>query len=179
VSFGGLLPFLAVGFPVGTDGLFDRGNVVADLGTAIVLGAILALAAAHLARFLGASVVAVALTALAWPGVQSLRNYAHAAAVGRQLAAEFARDLPPLDQPLLIGPPLPYPGGVGVFITTWDTSGYLQLSEHDAAIRARMACTDADFADAREAIVFNRLSGSTVEHRSTAFGSVDCRRMGL
>jgi hypothetical protein len=179
VSIGGLLPFLVVGFRVGTDGLFDRGNVVPDLGIAIVLGAILASAAAHLPRALGASAVGLAVVALAWPGGQSLKNYVHAAAVGRQLQAEFARDLPPLDQPLVVGPPVPYPGGVGVFITTWDTSGYLQLTHHDEGVRARMACSQADFADAREAIVYNRVRGTAVEHPSTAFGSVDCERMGL
>ncbi|MGH9283446.1 MAG: hypothetical protein ACRD0S_10990, partial [Acidimicrobiales bacterium] len=39
--FVGAAPFFVAGFPFATDGIFDRGNLVAGLGTALILGALL------------------------------------------------------------------------------------------------------------------------------------------
>jgi hypothetical protein len=178
VSMGGLLPFLAVGFPVATDGLFDRGNIVADLGTAIVLGILLA-SAARLPRVLAAPVLAVAIAALALPGVHGLATYIDAAKDGRELQAGFASDLPTLDKPLVVGPPLPNTGGVAAFLTSWDTGAYLQLSHDDPHIHARMACSPSDFATASEAITYNRLRHAVVQRASTTYGSAECAAMGL
>jgi hypothetical protein len=158
--------------------LFDRGNIVADLGTAIVLGILLA-SAARLPRVLAAPVLAVAIAALALPGVHGLATYIDAAKDGRELQAGFASDLPTLDKPLVVGPPLPNTGGVAAFLTSWDTGAYLQLSHDDPHIHARMACSPSDFATASEAITYNRLRHAVVQRASTTYGSAECAAMGL
>ena len=175
----GVLPFAATGFPAATSGLFDRGNVIADLGTAILLGATALFVIDRAPRAFAAGAIAVALAATVGPNLAALHNYTSAAASGRHLGAQLAADIATIDRPLVVGPPLPAPGGVAALLTSWDLSAYLQLARHDPAIEARMACTDGDFAVAREALRYDRVT-RTLEHRSTTwFGSATCTALGL
>lgn len=181
VSVGGLLPFLAIGFPVTTDGFFDRGNVVADLGTAVMLAAALALVLEHLPAIARHATAAAVVLGLAWPGVASLSTYVAAADAGRHLEADLAADVPQRDVgPLVIGPPLSHNGGVAELVTSWDTSAYLELARHDPVIEARMACTAADFLTARESDSYDRITRVLVmRNQSTTFGSAACHAGGL
>lgn len=152
----GLAPLVAVGFPVGTAGLFDRGNLFADLGTAIVFGAIACAVVARLNRPLAVAALVSVAGVLASPLLTSLHDYELAAHRGRAVGAELAALGPgAVARPLVVGPPLPARGGVAALLTTWDTTGYLSVVFDDPKVQARFATTPADFATATEPLRFD------------------------
>lgn len=126
VALLGAASFLFAGFPFATDGIFDRGNLVADLGTALVLGCIAegVLKAAGRSR-LGRDVVAVSIGTLAayltaLNGVD-LRAYTGAVADGDALLAALDADVPRIPAGgLRVEPNLRVRDGVAMFIAPGD-----------------------------------------------------------
>jgi len=122
----GAASFLFAGFPFATDGVFDRGNLVADLGTALVFGGVaegaLELAGkSRLGRDLAVvsiATVALYLTAL---NAADVRAYTGAVADGDALLAALDADVPriPADG-LRVEPDLRDRGGVAMFIAPGD-----------------------------------------------------------
>jgi hypothetical protein len=124
----GALPFMAGGFPFATDGFFDRGNLFADLGTALLFGSALSLLwrlGWSAARWVLAAVV---LVALAIPQVSDVNNFVRAERDGRR----FLTAIDELPVKLRTkGPvtflPLPNHGGVSEFTSNYDISAALAL----------------------------------------------------
>jgi hypothetical protein len=129
----GAAPFAATGFPVGVTGFFDRGNLFADVGTAIVYGSLLALLIRVLSRRRAAAVIVVAgaLVALAAPQVRNVHDYVSAARDSRRFLTAVDR-LPP--DVRTRGPvtflALPGYDGVSVFVADYDISAALALRYH-------------------------------------------------
>lgn len=152
----GAAPFSVAGFPFSTDGIFDRGNLVAGLGTALILGALLTSMATTGG---GAGLVLAAATVgyLAAFNSVDLRDYRQAVREGESLQADLARYVPKFDLPLVVGPPLPNRGGVSQFIAYDDLGAALRLTRDDPALVARIAITAADFDTASEPLRYDRL----------------------
>jgi len=158
-------PLLVIGFPFATDGIFDRGNLAPDLGMAVILGGLAACLWRQGPAPLG---LLLALAVLAYLGFQNsvdLRDYERAVRQGDTLQRQLATDVPTIDAPLLIGPPLPSTGGVAQLLTDYDTSAALELHRHDPRILARLACTERDFEESSaEPLRYDRLR-RTLDHR--------------
>ncbi|MCU1450514.1 MAG: hypothetical protein JWP02_2684, partial [Acidimicrobiales bacterium] len=124
----GALPFAAGGFPFSTDGLFDRGNLFSDLGTALVYGAALSMLWRVPWRAVATALAGAALVALAIPGVSDVNNFVRAQRDGRRFLAAVD-ELPP--EVRTKGPvtflPLRYHGGVAMFVSDYDVSGGLAV----------------------------------------------------
>lgn len=134
-------PFLVAGFPFATDGLVDRGNATAALGTAVILGAL----SWWVASVLRAPGIVIALVAIGYIGALNrvdLRDYRAAVRDGELLQARVAADVPPFERALLVGPPLPNRGGVAQFIDYGDLQSALRLERRDPDLVARIALTD-------------------------------------
>ena len=148
VIFLGSAPFAVVGFPFSVSGFFDRGNLFADLGTALVYGSLLGMLLQLPWRPLGLVVACVAIVALAVPNVTSVRNYVRAGRDGRRFLA--AVDALPVDMRTK-GPvtflPLPDHGGVAELLADYDISAALALRYHIARAfpRALMAVRATGF----------------------------------
>ncbi|MEY2568647.1 MAG: hypothetical protein QOE35_3176 [Actinomycetota bacterium] len=143
----GVAPFLAVGFPVATDGIFDRANLYADVGTALVIAAALAKIWRLPLRRLGPVVAVVALAVLAVQNAIDVRAFHRAGVDGRALLARVDR-LPfetRTKGPLVL-PDLPNRQGVSMFIEDYDISSALAL-RYD---------TGAPYPDATMALVASR-----------------------
>ena len=124
----GAAPFLVTGFPVGTDGLFDRANLFADLGTAVVLAAALGMLWRIPMRRAGAVVAVALLVVLAAQNATDVRAFHDAAVDGRKLLARVDR-LPVATRtrgPLVLAD-LPNRGGVSMFVEDYDVAAGLAL----------------------------------------------------
>jgi hypothetical protein len=147
----GAAPFAVAGFPFSSSGFFDRGNLFADLGTAVVYGSLVALLLRVRWPAVGVTCAALALVGLAVPNVKSVRNYALAGRDGRRFLA--AIDALPVDVRTR-GPvtflPLPSHGGVSEFLANYDISAALALRYHTGARfpRAAMAVSATGFKNA-------------------------------
>ncbi|MEY2477333.1 MAG: hypothetical protein QOG87_2648 [Actinomycetota bacterium] len=124
----GIAPFVASGFPVGTDGLFDRGNLYADVGTALVVAGGLGLLWRVLSARVATTVAAVVLTVLASQNVVDVRAFHHAGVDGRRLLASVDR----LPRQLrtrgpLVLPDLPNRSGVSMFVEDYDIAAALAI----------------------------------------------------
>jgi hypothetical protein len=152
----GLAPFLGTGFPVATDGIFDRANILPDLGLAVVLGSLLVFLYARARPALPiAALLFVIVPAVL--NARDLSDYRRAVTDGERVQARLATDVPPFNQPLVIGPPLNGKGGVAQFITDWDTTAYIQLKRDDPRLHARMAVSDEDWRTAPDPLRYDRL----------------------
>ena len=152
----GLAPFLGTGFPAATDGIFDRANILPDLGLAVIVGALLVFLVER-ARIV---LPVAAFVLIAVPAVlngRDLSDYRRAVRDGKRLRAHLATDVPAFNRPLVIGPPLNGKGGISQFITDWDTSAYLQLKRDDPTLHARMATSDADWRTAPDPLRYDRI----------------------
>jgi hypothetical protein len=144
----GSAPFAVVGFPFSGSGFFDRGNLFADLGTALVYGALLAMLLRLPWHAVGVAVAAAGLVAIASPNVTSVRDYVRAGRDGRHFLA--AVDTLPVDVRTR-GPvtflPLPDRGGVAEFLADYDISAALALRYHTGVPfpRAAMAVSATGF----------------------------------
>jgi len=144
----GSSPFAVAGFPFSVSGFFDRGNLFADLGTALVYGSLLAMLLRVPWRPVALAIVAAALVGIALPNVKSVRNYARAGRDGRRFLA--AVDALPADirtkGPVLFLP-LPDHGGIAEFLADYDISAALALRYNTGAQfpRAAMAITATGF----------------------------------
>lgn len=154
----GAAPFFVAGFPFATDGIFDRGNLVPGLGTALVLGALLS-GLAGLGGGVGLVAAAGAVGYVAAFNTVDLRDYRQAVRDGELLQARLDADLPVFDLALLVGPPLPNRGGVAQFIAYGDLGAALRLRRHDPTIRARIAVSDRDFVTAGELLRYDWRKG--------------------
>src|SRR5207244_8002882 len=85
VLVAGAAPCVAVGFPIATAGIFDRANIFADVGTAMIYAGALGLAWRTRRALLPYAVVLLAVGGLAVGNVDDVRNFHAAAADGRQL----------------------------------------------------------------------------------------------
>ena len=88
-------PFVVGQFPLATDGIFDRGNVVVGLGTAVVLGGLLTGAADAVGRTAGLVVGAVVLVPLALANVSDLAAFRDANREADLIVARMRVDVPP------------------------------------------------------------------------------------
>jgi hypothetical protein len=144
----GSAPFAVVGFPFSGSGFFDRGNLFADLGTALVYGALLAMLLRLPWHAVAVAVAAAGLVAIASPNVTSVRDYVRAGRDGGHFLA--AVDTLPVDVRTR-GPvtflPLPDRGGVAEFLADYDISAALALRYHTGVPfpRAAMAVSATGF----------------------------------
>lgn len=127
----GALPFIAGGFPFATDGLFDRGNMFADLGTALFYGAALSMLWRLPSPGAATVVAGAAVVALAVPGVSDVNNFVHAQRDGHRFLAAVD------ELPVALrtkGPitflPLRNRGGVSEFVSNYDVSAGLAVRYH-------------------------------------------------
>jgi hypothetical protein len=150
----GAAPFFVAGFPFATDGIFDRGNLVPGLGTALILGALLS-GLARLGGGVGLVAAAGVVGYVAAFNTVDLRDYRQAVREGELLQARIDADLPVFDRALVVGPPLPNRGGVAQFIAYGDLGAALRLRRQDPSIRARIAVSDNDFVTAGEPLRYN------------------------
>ncbi|MBV8980156.1 MAG: hypothetical protein JO086_04585 [Acidimicrobiia bacterium] len=144
----GALPFLAGGFPFATDGLFDRGHLFADLGTALFYAAALSMLWRLPWSRPATVVAAAAVIVLAIPGVSDVNNFARAQRDGTRFLSAID-ELPPALRTK--GPitflPLPNRGGVSEFVADYDISAALALRYHTGwpYPRAQMELVETGF----------------------------------
>jgi len=81
----GAAPFAAIGFPFATEGIFDRGNLFADLGTALVFAGSLAMAWRLRRPLIAVGIAAAVVSVLALGNVTDLRDWGNAAQDGSRL----------------------------------------------------------------------------------------------
>jgi hypothetical protein len=111
----GAAPFAYAGFPFATDGLFDRGSLYADLGTAMVFAGGLALCWRTRKVVPATAVAGAVVLALALHNAVDVRDWTDAATRGRALIAAAAALGPDrLAAPSVVAPLLS-PGGVSRF----------------------------------------------------------------
>ena len=167
----GAAPFMASGFPFSTEGFFDRANLFADLGTALVYGSILAMLFRLRWPAVATALSAGVLIAFAVPNASDVSNFVRAGPDGTRLLK--AVDALPPDLRTK-GPmtflPLPLRGGVAEFVADYDISGALALRYHTGwpYPRARMAIAQTGFTKP-EGPVF-QLVGDHLVRRDDAFG---------
>ena len=124
----GIAPFLASGFPVGTDGIFDRGNLYGDVGVALVLAGTLGLLWRAAAPRVATGVAGLVLMVLASQNAVDLRAFHDAGVDGRRLLASVD-ELPYVLRthgPLVL-PDLPNRHGVAMFVEDYDIAAALAL----------------------------------------------------
>lgn len=124
----GALPFAAVGFPFATEGIFDRGNLFADLGTAMILGGVLSLAGRFRRPALAGGIAAAALAVLAAGNVTDVEVWGIAAADGRRLLDASLRT--PVSQPAVVVPPTTAAAGIQMFVEPLNLSNAIAVRQH-------------------------------------------------
>jgi hypothetical protein len=128
ILFLGALPFLAAGFPFGTDGIFDRGNIISGLGVAMILAGCGEWLLRSCPRRAGAAVLALGVGSLALLNGQDVHDYRAAVSDGKALVAALDHDLPTIPNGgVLVVPALPNRGGVAMFILEADLASKLWL----------------------------------------------------
>jgi hypothetical protein len=127
----GALPFMAAGFPFATDGFFDRGNLFADLGTALLFASALAMLWRMPAPAAAPAAAGLVVIALAVPQVSDVNNFARAGRDGRRfLAAVDSLPAPLRSKGPITFVALPSHGGVSEFIADYDISAALAVRYH-------------------------------------------------
>ena len=149
----GLAPFLVSGYPFAVDGLLDRGNLVAGVGTALILGALLAWVS-RLAGDAGLVAAALAVGYLAAFNSVDLRDYRGAVDDGAELLARLDADLPAIEAPVVVGPPLTDRRGVAQFAGE-DLGAALRVLRDQPQIEVRIASSAQDFASAGERVRYD------------------------
>lgn len=109
-------PFVVGQFPLATDGIFDRGNVVVGLGTSVLLGGLLVGAADALGEVPGLVLGAVVLVPLALLNVPDLVSFRDANRDADAIVARMRTDVPPSTSPIVVCPELTPHRGVQSFI---------------------------------------------------------------
>ncbi|MGH9281878.1 MAG: hypothetical protein ACRD0S_02960, partial [Acidimicrobiales bacterium] len=84
-----------------------------------------------------------------------LRDYRLAVEDGERLVARLDADLPEIEAPTVVGPPLPNRGGVAQFIAYNDLGAALRLRRDDPSIVARIAVSERDLASAVEPVRYD------------------------
>ncbi|GEM_PF-2903494 len=148
----GSAPFVVVGFPFSSSGFFDRGNLYANLGTALVYGSLLAMLFRLRWRAVAIAAAVLALAGIAAPNVRSVHAYTRAGRDGRRLLA--AMDQLPVGLrtrgPVTFLPLRDY-DGVATFLADYDISAALALRYNtgEPFPRAAMAVTATGFKGAQ------------------------------
>jgi hypothetical protein len=163
----GSLPHLWAGFPFATDGIFDRGALVADLGTALVFGVALdRLFAAP--RPWRVAIPALLLYLAALNG-RDVHDYRAAERDGDALLAEVDHDLPTIPAGgVLVTPTLPDHHGVASFILTRDLRAALELRRDRWVAPIRVAVDAFDEEHANEQFAYDRTTGRLTRRRTTS-----------
>lgn len=121
-----VVPFLVGGAPFGVRGIFDRNNLVPDIGVSVIVGVLLA-ALWAVRREVGAVASVVVLAWLAIGNVQDVRDYRDAVRDGRALEAAVLADVDPTAGTVVVVPPLPGETGVEQYILDGDLPAALKL----------------------------------------------------
>jgi hypothetical protein len=106
-------PFLLSGFDTGSSGLFDRGNTVAAIGTAVVLTGLLAMIPNRRVVVVGGAVAVVAMTSMC---LRDVRTWWLAVDEGRAMITELDEALPTGVAVVQVVPELPNRGGLSAFV---------------------------------------------------------------
>lgn len=130
----GAAPFVATGFPIGTDGLLDRATLFSDVGLALLIVGTMQFVSRALPKMARAPAQAVLLFAVvALFGLSLRHDFASTAAAkadGDRFLRAFARSADSFasyDQ--LVVEPLPNRRGWAVFHEDFDTSAALRLAD--------------------------------------------------
>jgi len=110
-----LLPFVAVRWPIGSEGFFDRANVVIGLGTAAVLGVVLAWLVDLVPRPVGVVLAGGLVGLFAVGSLTDVAAYRTARDDGAALLAQVLADVAPTDRTVRIVPPPPAEQGVAQY----------------------------------------------------------------
>ena len=133
----GAAPFALGGAPFAVRGIFDRNNLVPDVGSCLILAALLA-AAVRLSRPAGTAVAALVIAVLAAGNVQDVRDYRDAAREGDALVEAVLADVDPSIGSVFVVPPLRGDTGVAQFILDSDLNAALQLRHGSEWASVRM-----------------------------------------
>lgn len=123
----GAAPFVFAGATFGTTGVFDRNNLVAGVGVALLLGALWALLRLRSAG-LAAAVGVVCVASFAIAQVHDVRRFADAVSTGDAIVAQLAETSGVDDRrPVLVVPEQASDGtGLAAFIYDGDLTGALR-----------------------------------------------------
>jgi hypothetical protein len=163
----GAAPFALGGAPFAVRGIFDRNNLVPDLGSCLVLAALLA-ATVRLSRPLGTVVATLVIVVLAAGNVQDVRDYRDAAREGDALVEIVLADVDPSVGRIVVVPPLPGDTGVAQFILDSDLNAALQLRHGPEWASVRMPartprCADLVAASAGEPVfLYDRIDRTLI-----------------
>jgi hypothetical protein len=141
-------PFLVAGFPFATDGIFDRGNIVAGIGVALLFAALLVRAMPNDTRAL-AVVTAAPLLCLAAQNATDLRDYRRAVVDQHNVLARLDADVPQPPPRLVVGPTMPNRGGVAGFVYPGDLAAAMSVRRGFDSTLATIAASDERFASSR------------------------------
>lgn len=119
-------PFLVGGAPFAVRGIFDRNNLIPDLGSCLVIAAILAAVARQWPGAGRVATVAV-LGVLAAGNIADVRDYRSAVTEGHTLVRAVLADIDPAVGNVVVTPPLDGGTGVAQFILDGDLTGALVL----------------------------------------------------
>ena len=108
-------PYFLIHWPIATDGFFDRANGVVGVGTAVLLGAVIAWVADMVPAFVGVVAVSVVLVTLLGLNVVDLRDVKQAVDQGQELLANVSTDVAPTSTAIQIVPPPEDFGGYAQF----------------------------------------------------------------
>ncbi len=108
-------PFVLVHWPIQTAGFFDRANGVIGLGTAVLIGTLLAWLVDLVPGRVGLLPAAVVLLIFLTGNVADVEAYRDAVRDGDVLLAHVLADVPPTARVVRIVPPPDAPGGVAQF----------------------------------------------------------------
>lgn len=122
----GAAPFIMGGAPFAVRGIFDRNNLVPDLGSCLVVAALLAAAGRKWPQ-MGTALTAVVVAVLAMGNVQDVRDYRQAVRQGEALVEAVLADVDPDAGTVVVRPPLPSGTGVAAFILDSDLTAALVL----------------------------------------------------
>lgn len=150
----GAAPFVLGGAPFAVRGIFDRNNMVPDVGSCLVVGALLA-AAIRGRKGPGWAVTTAVLVLLAAGNVRDLTDYRRAADEGDALVEALVADVDPSIGDVVVAPTVPQDTGVAQFILDGDLTAALRLRHGPAWASTSMPLRTPDCA-----VLARRAAGS-------------------
>lgn len=163
----GAAPFAVNGAPFAVAGIFDRFNLVTDVGASVLVGGLLAALVARTER-LGWLVVGAVVAALAAGNAADVSSFHAAVVAGRALEHQVVADVDPGTGRVVVVPPLGGTQGVGAFILDGDLTAALVLHHGTAWAGVEMPGTVPTCAALRVAarrgtvVVYDRLTRTIV-----------------
>lgn len=122
----GAAPFVVGGAPFAVRGIFDRNNMVPDVGSCLVVGALLA-AAIRGRKGPGRAVTTAVVVLLAAGNLQDISDYRRAADEGHALVEALLAEVDPSIGDVVVVPTVPQDTGVAQFILDGDLTAALRL----------------------------------------------------